>query len=69
MIRYLGGGRKLDLGPAMPSPRPAYSVGGRWPSDPLAMHVGTTGSSIYVRHGEGNERPSVWTRMRGGPER
>ena len=69
MIRHLGGGRKLDEGPSAPAAQPAYSVGGRLPSDPLATHVGITGSSIYVRHGDGDQRPSVWVRTPGGAPR
>ena len=66
MLRYLGGGRKLDEGPSTPAARPAYSVGGRLTSDPLATRVGITGSSIYVHHGDGDQRPSVWVRTPGG---
>jgi hypothetical protein len=69
MLRYLGGGRKLDLGPGAPTARPAYSVGGRLTSDPLPTRVGITGSSIYVRHGDGAQRPSVWVRTAGGAPR
>ena len=69
MIRHLGGGRKLDEGPCTPAARPAYSVGGRLPSDPLATRVGITGSSIYVHHGDGDQRPSVWVRTPGGAPR
>ena len=66
MLKYLGGGRKLDEGPCAPAAQPAYSVGGRLPSDPLATRVGITGSSIYGRHGDGDQRPSVWVRTPGG---
>ena len=69
MLRYLGGGRKLDEGPSTPAARPAYSVGGRLTSDPLATRVGITGSSIYVRHGDGEQRPSVLVRTPGGAPR
>ena len=69
MLRYLGGGRKLDEGPSTPAARPAYSVGGRLVSDPLAKGIGITGSSIYVRHGDGDQRPSVWVRTPGGAPR
>ena len=69
MLRYLGGGRKLDEGPCAPVAQPAYSVGGRLTSDPLATRVGITGSSIYVRHGDGEQRPSVWGRTPGGAPR
>ena len=69
MIRHLGGGRKLDEGPSTPVAQPAYSVGGRLPSDPLATRVGITGSSIYVRHGDGDQRPSVWVRTPGSAPR
>ena len=66
MLKYLGGGRKLDEGPCTPAAQPTYSVGGRLTSDPLATRVGITGSSIYVRHGDGDQRPSVWVRTPGG---
>ena len=69
MLKYLGGGRKLDEGPCAPAAQPAYSVGGRLVSDPLATRVGITGSSIYVHHVDGEQRPSVWVRTPGGAPR
>src|SRR3989304_3360568 len=49
-----------------PAAPPPSSVCGRLTSDPLATRVGITGSSIYVRHGDGEQRPSVWVRTPGG---
>ena len=70
MVVKLGGSLQyMDLGPCAPAARPVYSVGGRLPSDPLATRVGITGSSIYVRHGDGDQRPSVWVRTPGGAPR
>ena len=70
MVVKLGGSLQyMDLGPSTPVAQPAYSVGGRLTSDPLATRVGITGSSIYVRHGDGDQRPSVWVRKPGGAPR
>lgn len=67
MEQYLGGGHKKYWGPSYGRVRAAPSFGGRPVSDPYAMGVRNTGSSLLVPNGFGKERPSVWQKMRGGP--
>lgn len=68
MVIKLGGSlHYADLGPGAPVKRPAYSVGGRLVSDPLAVGIRIPAGGLSIAHGLGAERPSVWLKMRGGP--